>query len=253
MESLVSKIKGLCKNQAIENAKSDSCAAYWFETECLIDYSGFIGKTYNLGGGKEYKPKFDIPDAPCARKLTLQEVPTGKDCLAFANQQLSEHNERCYKRSLQRSSSQNCLITDEWSDCNMDMGLLFIEWSKKCNMSIHKLNAWSLHFNTCPTSSKSVTPNIQKVTEIANKARNFCESQAGTGTKCERENEANRCLGLFKYLENRVYHLENKKTFRYKLELKSDPTCVEENNKCISKVNSLAKSAYESCVEGLKK
>lgn len=140
---------------------------------------------------------------------------------------MSQHNLKCHDRSLQRLSSKNCMVIDEKNDCASEMGLLFIEWSKRCNLPFFKLPNYHYGIQTCPTASRSVTPNIQKVTEIGNKVQQYCEAQSGNGTKCERESEVNRCFASFRFLEQRVYMLEGMKGFQYKFKRTADPECVK--------------------------
>lgn len=236
MDQLISTVKTFCKNQAGQIPKSDTCSAFWVETECFLDFAGLRNKTYQLEGNKSFTPSFEISDPPCERKLTLPEVPSGKKCVAFGQQHISRHNHRCFQRFQQRVSSKNCLANDEWSDCNMDMGTLFMKWSKKCKVPISQFSGWSLGFQACPTASKSVTPNIQKVTQIANKAKQFCKTQAGTGTKCQLESKTNTCLRTFTYLERRVYQLKDNKTFQYKLKFLESPKCVDKSKNCVEKI-----------------
>ena len=146
MVNLVNTIKKFCKNEGKKAAKSDKCSTYWIENDCYNKFDGLQHKTYNLGNNKRYNANFEIPDAPCERKLVLPAVPKGKTCLQFAKEHISQHNQNCFRRFQNRVSTVNCLANDEWSDCNMDMGQFFMKWSKKCQVSIQSFNNWSLGF-----------------------------------------------------------------------------------------------------------
>jgi hypothetical protein len=129
----------------------------------------------------------------------------------------------------------------------MDMGLLFIEWSNKCKVPHTRFSMWSLGFKTCSTASSSVTPNINKVTEIGNRAQEFCRAQAGPRSKCEVENMAYECLKTFAFLNRRVYRLANGTNYNYSVQITRNEKCISVGEKCYTKVIKAARLAETNC------
>lgn len=247
MVNLVNSIKKFCKKQGIQAAKDDKCSAYWIENDCYLSFDKLQHKVYNLGNNKQYKAKFDIPDAPCERKLILPEIKKGKTCSQSAYEHIAQHIQSGFERFQNRVSSVNCLADDEYADNNLDVALLFMKWSKKCNIPINKFNVWSIGIHACPTMNKSITRNIEKITRIAEKANKFCIAQAGTGKMCEVESKKNECLSNFTFLNRRVYQLANKKTFSLNLVIKRSDVCISASEKCLTGIKNKALAANKAC------
>jgi hypothetical protein len=247
MVNLITTIKSYCKTLGSQRAPNDSCAAHWVESDCYGSFDGLQHRSYPLPENKFFTASFEIPDAPCQRRITIPEVPSGTDCATFARQHISNHNQNCFRRFQNRVSKQNCLTVDEHSDCNMDMGLLFIKWSNRCKVPYTTFNVWTLGFQTCSTASNSVTPNINKVTEIGNRAYKFCRAQAGTGSKCQVEEKYNKCLKMFTYLNRRVYRLANGTNYSYNLQITRSQECISAGEKCYNDVVKAARLTATNC------
>lgn len=187
MTALLPKIKSTC--QALVSSKLDYCERYWLESDCLLVFYPLSMRRYALGGGKFFSLNLEIADPPknCEKPIRLPEVPKNEKCLDFARAEVARYNQHCYWRYLMRKSDSKCLPNYEWSDCNMKMGLHFIEWAKHCKFAVTEFQ-WSIGFEECSDPSLKETPNRELVTKIAEAAKHFCEADSnarGKGDECE--------------------------------------------------------------------
>lgn len=152
----------------------------------------------------------------------------------------------CFRRRQHRASNQNCLVIDENNDCYMDSALFFIHYYKICKFGSNWMSL-NVGFHTCPTAANSTTPNINKVTEIGNKAKQLCREEAGDGNKCQVEEKYNKCLTKFNNLSRRVYRLANGTNFSYNLHITRSDECISPSEKCYDKEIKLARQAEKNC------